>query len=78
MTNTLKLRALLIENNLTNEDIAKKLGISKQSFSMKINNKREFKTSEIYKLSRFLNLSNSSDIMSIFFANRVELNSTCC
>lgn len=78
MTNTLKLRALLIENNLTNEDVAKKLGISKQSFSMKINNKREFKTSEIYKLSCFLNLSNSSDIMSIFFANRVELNSTCC
>lgn len=41
MTNTLKLRALLIENNLTNEDMSKKLGISKQSFSMKINNKRE-------------------------------------
>lgn len=77
MTNTLKLRALLIENNLTNEDIAKKLGISKQSFSMKINNKREFKASEINKLSLLLNLSNSADVISIFFANRVELNSTC-
>lgn len=78
MTNTLKLRALLIENNLTNEDMSKKLGISKQSFSMKINNKREFKTSEIYKLVCLLNLTNSVDIMNIFFANRVELNSTCC
>lgn len=77
MTNTLKLRALLIENNLTNEDMSKKLGISKQSFSMKINNKREFKTSEIYKLVCLLNLTNSVDIMNIFFANRVELNSTC-
>lgn len=77
MTNTLKLRALLVENNLTNEDIAKKLGISKQSFSMKINNKREFKVSEIYKLSLLLNLSNSCDVITIFFANRVELNSTC-
>ncbi len=77
MTNTLKLRALLVENNLTNEDIAKKLGISKQSFSMKINNKREFKASEINKLSALLNLSNSCDIITIFFANRVELNSTC-
>ncbi len=77
MTNTLKLRALLIENNLTNEDIAKKLGISKQSFSMKINNKREFKASEINKLSLLLNLSNSADVISIFFANCVELNSTC-
>lgn len=77
MTNTLKLRALLIENNLTNEDIAKELGISKQSFSMKINNKREFKASEINKLSLLLNLANTCDIMSIFFVNRVELNSTC-
>ena len=77
MTNTLKLRALLVENNLTNEDIAKKLGISKQSFSMKINNKREFKVSEINKLSLLLNLSNSCDVITIFFANRVELNSTC-
>ena len=77
MTNTLKLRALLVENNLTNEDIAKKLGISKQSFSMKINNKREFKASEINKLSALLNLSNSCDVITIFFANCVELNSTC-
>lgn len=77
MTNTLKLRALLIENNLTNEDMSKKLGISKQSFSMKINNKREFKTSEIYKLVCLLNITNSIDIMNIFFANCVELNSTC-
>ena len=77
MTNTLKLRALLVENNLTNEDIAKKLGISKQSFSMKINNKREFKASEINKLSVLLNLFNSCDVITIFFANRVELNSTC-
>ena len=77
MTNTLKLRALLVENNLTNEDIAKQLGISKQSFSMKINNKREFKASEINKLSMLLNLSNSCDVITIFFANRVELNSTC-
>ncbi len=77
MTNTLKLRALLVENNLTNEHIAKQLGISKQSFSMKINNKREFKASEINKLLKLLNLSNFFDIMTIFFANRVELNSTC-
>lgn len=76
MTNTLKLRALLLENNLTYEEVSKKLGISTQSFSMKINNKREFKISEVFKLLCFLNISNSADIMSIFFVNHVELNST--
>ncbi len=77
MTNTLKLRALLIENNLTNEDVAKLVGISKQSFSLKLNNKREFKVSEIKKLSMILNIVDASDIISIFFVNRVEFNSTC-
>lgn len=76
MTNTLKLRALIIENNLTNETVAKKIGISKQSFSMKVNNKREFKASEINKLAILLKL-NTADITQIFFANFVELNSTC-
>lgn len=76
MTNTLKLRAKLIENNLTNEDVAKELGISKQSFSMKANNKREFKASELNKLVILLNLA-ETDFLPIFFANRVELNSTC-
>ena len=76
MTNTLKLRSLLIENNLTSEDVAKELGISKQSFSMKLNNKREFKSSELNKLVVLLNLTDK-DFLPIFFANRVEFNSTC-
>ena len=76
MTNTLKLRALLIENNLTSEDVAKELGISKQSFSMKLNNKREFKSSELNKLVVLLNLTDK-DFLPIFFANRVEFNATC-
>lgn len=76
MTNTLKLRALLIENGFTNESISKQLGISKQSFCMKINNKREFKVTEIHNLARLLKISNAETLLSIFFANRVELNST--
>ena len=76
MTNTLKLRALLIENNLTSEDVAKELGISKQSFSMKLNNKREFKSSELNKLVVLLNLTDK-DFLPIFFVFRVEFNSTC-
>lgn len=75
MVNTLKIKALIIENNYTNELISKKLGISKQSFSMKLNNKREFKASEINKLQLILKI-NINDFVKIFFANNVELNST--
>lgn len=75
MINTLKLKALLVENNIKSDEISKKLGISKQSFSMKINNKREFKVCEIKRLCACLNIS-TKDFMRIFFANNVELNST--
>lgn len=75
MINTLKLKSLLVEKGLNNEEVSKRLHISTQSFSMKINNKREFKTSEVLKLSLLLNLS-SKDIMYIFFNNNVEFNST--
>lgn len=75
MTNTRKLKALFIENNLTNKDIAELLNISKYSLSLKINNKRDFKASEILKLSNHLKLS-PIDVVSIFFAINVELYST--
>lgn len=76
MTNTSKLRALFIENNLTSEDVSKKLKISKQSLSMKMNNKREFKASEIDKLVSLFNILNIEDLKTIFFVNDVELKST--
>ncbi len=76
MTNTLKLRALLVEKGFTNESIAKKLGMSKQSFCMKINNKREFKLTEIHNLALLLKIQDCNLFLSIFFAKDVEFNST--
>lgn len=76
MVNSSKLRGIIIGNNFTNEETAKKLGISNQSFSMKLNNKREFKASEISALMKLFNITNPNEIITIFFANYVELNST--
>ena len=56
MTATNKLRALLVESGYTQSEIAEKLGISYQSFSYKINNKAEFKVSEIELLCRLLHI----------------------
>ena len=65
MTNCLKLKAEIIRNGFTQKELANKLGISFQSINMKINNKRQFKASEISKLSKILNIANVNDI---FFA----------
>ncbi len=65
MTATNKLRSLIVEKGLTQGDVASKLGISPQSFSYKLNNKIEFKASEIEALCTLLSISDKD---SIFFA----------
>lgn len=65
MTNSQKLKAEVIRNGLTQKELANKLGISFQSLNMKINNKRQFKASEISELSKILNIANVNEI---FFA----------
>lgn len=62
MTNTNLLKATIIQNGLTQDDVAKFLKISHQAFSSKINNKSEFKASEIIKLSELLGIEDKDNI----------------
>lgn len=72
MTNSLKLRSILLEKGFTQQNqIAELLGISDATFNYKLNNKREFKVSEIKKLTEILDLSNEQ-VNEIFFAAKVE------
>lgn len=61
MTDTNKLKAKIMESGLTQEKVAKMLGISCQSLSYKINNKIDFKATEINNLCRILDISNKDD-----------------
>lgn len=74
MVDTLKLKSLMLLNGFKQEDIAKLLNISLQAFNMKINNKRDFRLSEILKLCEILKIETAQEKMSIFFANQVDLN----
>lgn len=71
MTNTLKLKAKIIENNLLQEQVAMKLGMTSATFNYKVNNKTEFKASEIKMLMGILNLTND-EVKTIFFADVVD------
>lgn len=73
MTDTLKLKALIVEHGYTQKDVAKMLGLSAQSLNKKINNKTEFKASEISRLCAVFGIENGT---TIFFANRVDFSST--
>lgn len=67
MTKTLELKALLIRQNLNQEQVAKELGITVPTFNYKLNNKKEFKASEIKKLSEILQMT-AEEVNNIFFA----------
>ena len=73
MTDTLKLKALIVEHGYTQKDVAKMLGLSAQSLNKKIHNKTEFKAREISRLCAVFGIENGT---TIFFANRVDFSST--
>lgn len=71
MTNSAKLKGKMVESNLNQTWIAEQLGMTLATFNYKVNNKTEFKASEIKKLSEILHLTND-EVNAIFFADKVE------
>lgn len=71
MTNTLKLRSVMLAKGYTQTTIAEKLNRTVQTINNKINNKAEFTLSEMQKLSDILELT-SEEREQIFFGHQVE------
>ena len=71
MTNTAKLKAKIVEKGMVQEEIAQALGMTIATFNYKVNNKREFKASEIKRLSEHLSRT-AEEVNTIFFAEEVE------
>lgn len=57
MTNTTEFKAMMVRNGYTAEQLAKEIGMTPQSLSYKINNKREFTATEINNVSKALGLT---------------------
>ena len=75
MTNTLMLEKIIDNSGLKRNFIATQMGISSYTLSLKINNKKEFKASEIDRLCTILKI-NVASRMQIFFAPGVDFKST--
>lgn len=65
MTATNKLKAKMVEVGITQAELAKILGISYQAMNYKINNRSEFKVSEIEAVADTLKIVNKDEY---FFA----------
>ncbi len=71
MTNTLEFKSAMVRKGLTIKKLATIVGISPTTLSYKINNKREFTSSEILALQDALGLD-ENERWAIFFANNVD------
>lgn len=63
-----KLKALFVEKNLTQQNVANYLGITEVTMSRKMQ-KGVFDSEEIYKMIRLLDIKNPAEI---FFAEKVN------
>lgn len=70
MTNTELLRRKMEESGYKFRYIAEKAGLSYQGFLNKLENKREFKASEIHAICELLGITESERSL-IFFATKV-------
>lgn len=48
-----KLILLMKENNITNKELASKIGISEKQIGLKLKGETDFKSSEMFKISEF-------------------------
>lgn len=69
MTDGNKLREIISNKGLKLKFIAKELGLSQYGLQLKLDNKNEFKTSEVQQLCDLLDITSLKDKEQIFFAN---------
>lgn len=68
MTNSKKLRDLIERRGLKLKYVAERLGLSSYGLSLKIDNKQEFKTSEVAALCDLLGIESLEQKEAIFFS----------
>lgn len=71
LTNTNELKAFYSKQGFTLERLAEHIGLSRTTMSYKINNKIEFKSSEILAIQKVLKMTNE-EREAIFFGIKVD------
>lgn len=76
MTDSKKIIQLINKKGLKLKFVAECLGLSPYGFSLKLNNRSEFKTSEISALCDVLDITLPEEKEKIFFVKKNDLKST--
>ena len=76
MTNSRILRSLIESKGLKMKYVANCLGLSPYGFQLKVDNKQEFKTSEVSALCELLDIKSLETKENIFFSEKDDLKSS--
>lgn len=76
MTDSDALKRLIKSKGLKLKFVADHLGLTSYGFSLKLNNKQEFKTSEVLALCELLEIRSLKEKEAIFFKPKDDLKST--
>lgn len=71
MVNTNLLKSEIAKKGLIQSDVAKKIGVSHQSFNYKLHNKTEFKVDEVNRVCEVLDIPKDR-LGEIFFAKGID------
>lgn len=72
MTDSAALREIIEKKGLKLSFLAEQLGLSNYGFTLKVDGKNEFKTSEVAKLCELLGITSLREKERIFFAQKVD------
>lgn len=76
MTDTEALRYIINKRGFKIKFVAETLGLSTYGFLLKVNNKQEFKTSEVAALCELLQIESLEEKEAIFFAKQDDYKSS--
>ena len=76
MTDSAALKELIKAKGLKLKFVADFLGLTSYGFALKLNNKQEFKTSEVAALCDLLEIKSLKEKESLFFKQKDDLNSS--
>lgn len=75
--NSNKIKSLIIEQGLTQTDVAEKMGLSYSTFNLKINNERPINLNEIKDLCLILNIRTTALLRECFGLDFLRLPDSC-
>ncbi len=67
-----KLILLMKENNITNKELASKIGISEKQMGLKLRGETDFKSSEMFKISKIFQKNINEIFLPLMYDNGTE------